>query len=453
VKRSRYITRRRAADSGAARRDERGIVVLLVAVVLLFIIAAMAALAIDLVSFYTARSEAQLTADAGALAGARALANSGMTSSPSDTTLATNAQALATAAAQQAAVNNKVGDRLLTIAEVAVSFPTPASGAANAGFNPQVQVQVQRNDLPTFFARIWGRATVTVSATAKAEAYNASADLGVASGVRPPVAPTCVKPWLMPNLDPNPENPGDPLFDPATGAIHTRTTPLLGVDFTRHLKSACSTCTVPPAPSRWRYYPAEIDPDPTNPNAFSAAPVPVCPDCGGLTTTYQQAIAGCVQKPIACNSQINLDTAAYPNDRDTDTMDAVNALTRATANLGDSLDFTAVPTPPYRILAGGDNPVVQSGAITAGTQISVSNSIVTVPIYNSTAAAPTSPVQVIGFAQIFLNSDGQATVSGGAFPLRVRTAIVNLIGCGTGLTATPIVGNGPSAVPVRLITN
>ncbi|HLM79633.1 MAG TPA: pilus assembly protein TadG-related protein [Terriglobales bacterium] len=44
---------------------------------MLFVIGAMAALSIDEVTLYTARSEAQLAADAAALAGARVLANSG----------------------------------------------------------------------------------------------------------------------------------------------------------------------------------------------------------------------------------------------------------------------------------------------------------------------------------------------------------------------------------------
>ena len=43
---------------------EQGIVIVLVAVVMLFVIGAMAALSIDVVTLYTARSEAQLAAEA-----------------------------------------------------------------------------------------------------------------------------------------------------------------------------------------------------------------------------------------------------------------------------------------------------------------------------------------------------------------------------------------------------
>ena len=67
----------------ARRKNEQGIIVTLVAVFMLGVVGAMAALSIDVVTLYTARSEAQLAADGGALAGARVLANSGMTSDPS----------------------------------------------------------------------------------------------------------------------------------------------------------------------------------------------------------------------------------------------------------------------------------------------------------------------------------------------------------------------------------
>ena len=78
-------------------------------------------------------------------------------------------------------------------------------------------VRVSRADLPTFFARIWGRTQITVSASATAEAYNPSGHVNITTGSAPPVAPSCVKPWLLPNLDPIPA--GDPIFDPVTGAI------------------------------------------------------------------------------------------------------------------------------------------------------------------------------------------------------------------------------------------
>jgi uncharacterized membrane protein len=50
------------------RNHEQGLIITLVAVFMLFVIVAMAALAVDVVTLYTARSEAQLAADGAALA-------------------------------------------------------------------------------------------------------------------------------------------------------------------------------------------------------------------------------------------------------------------------------------------------------------------------------------------------------------------------------------------------
>ena len=198
----------------------------LVAVFLLFAVGAMAVLAIDVASFYAARSEGQLAADSAALSAARALANSGMTSNPADTDLAANAEGIATTLALQVATNNAVGGRNLLGSvncgnEVCVSFN---NGDANFGTNPHVTVTVTRSDLPTFFARIFGKNLVTVQATAVAEAYNPSG-FNVTAGGATPVAPTCVKPWVLPNMSPLDSTP---IFDPTTGAIQNASS-LLGV--------------------------------------------------------------------------------------------------------------------------------------------------------------------------------------------------------------------------------
>src|SRR5208282_902098 len=97
--------------TGLPHHQERGVVIMLVAVVMLFVVGAMAALSIDVATIYTARSEAQLAADGAALAGARALANSGATSDPNALTdgLLSNAQTLASAVATQVAGQNTVG--------------------------------------------------------------------------------------------------------------------------------------------------------------------------------------------------------------------------------------------------------------------------------------------------------------------------------------------------------
>ena len=79
---------------------------------MLGVVGAMAALSIDVVTLYTARSEAQLAADAAALAGARALANSERPPIRPADALMPAAQVLARTVALQVAEHNQVGGAL-----------------------------------------------------------------------------------------------------------------------------------------------------------------------------------------------------------------------------------------------------------------------------------------------------------------------------------------------------
>jgi hypothetical protein len=461
----------RRKKSRSRPKNEQGVVITLVAVFMLGVIGAMAALSIDVVTLYTARSEAQLAADGAALAGARVLANSGMTSS-SSTTVGDNAVPLAMAVATQVAASSTVGGRTLNPGaspcvagqEICVNIVTTG---VDFIANPQVTVKVQRTDLPTFFARIWGTTQIKVAASATAEAYNPTSLQGTGGGPGLPIAPMCVKPWLLPNLDPS--NPTDPIFQPS-GALATTTTNLLGY-ITRaapgstRFRTVCAApsgntdCTGPtPTPTVWKYYPGTTDPAT---GSFPAPSDTTCAGCAGFTP-YQLSIAGCVQTPIACNSQVTVDTTNYPN-RDLETANAVNTLTHATAaaNSGVSVD-TAVASPPggtepFQFLTGEENPIVLSGAMGAQTDVMVSDSLVTVPVIDTTTAAywpsnyPT--VQIIGFVQLFLNPTGQQVPPSN----HIHTQVINMVGCGDGTGAVPaappaILGNGSSAVAVRLIS-
>lgn len=414
-------------------RGERGVVILLVAIFLLFVVGAMAVLAIDVVTFYTARSEAQLAADGAALAGARVLANSGMTSSPTDIVLVSNAENLASGVATQVAIQNKVGGRLLNAPEVNVGFPVSALGTHSDAL---VTVKITRNDLPTFFARIWGRTHVAVSASATAEAYNPSGgNLVVGSGA--PIAPVCVKPWLIPNKDVS-----GAIFNVSSGAITASTTVGSPVS---SLKPACSDCSgsLPTPTQPWQFYPAGQTSFP--------APTQSLQTCSAGFNSYQLSVAGCVQTPIACgdgsvvSSTVDIDRLAYATDRTADTAAAVNCLSHSLNNNGDKVDTSTVPSPPLQFVAGADNPI--TGAI--GSNVLVSDSLVTVPVFDDTALNSTSStVQVIGFVQLFINPDGNP--SGAAGPINAK--VVNYSGCGTTATGRPILGTGASAIPVRLIS-
>src|SRR5712692_6664806 len=203
---------------GVARKNERGVSLVMVSVGMVMLLA-LAGLAIDLVSLYLGRSEAQRSADAAALAGATVFVTSGCTSGGSGCSLT---QTAATNEAISVGNKNLVGgvNPGIQTSDVTFNFSIPG--------DPRITVTVQRtaargNPMPTFFAKIFGVSTVDVSATATAEAYNPSGTNG------PPVGTSCVKPWMMPNCDyasghtspANPLCPGTAGYFISTGAPAT----------------------------------------------------------------------------------------------------------------------------------------------------------------------------------------------------------------------------------------
>src|SRR5579864_1240525 len=157
---------------GRRRHDERGQTILLVAISMVSLLA-MAALAIDIVTLYVASSEIQRAADAAALAGAKAIADSGFTTLPSgDTNYAaakTLAQTMATKAVKAMVTTasvNLVDGQLPSLPSPPVFDFTTYPGSY------QVTVSLKASNLPTFFAKIWGANAPSVTATATAEAYN-----------------------------------------------------------------------------------------------------------------------------------------------------------------------------------------------------------------------------------------------------------------------------------------
>jgi hypothetical protein len=135
-------------------------------------------LAIDVGMLMTARSQAQNSADAGALAGATAL----VYNSFDDRTVT----GPAVTSALDAARANAVMSSTVAVAPADVEFPLDPSGTAN-----RVKVTVYRtagkgNAVSTLIARYFGTTTVDIGATATAEASLAN-------------AATCVKPWAVPD--------------------------------------------------------------------------------------------------------------------------------------------------------------------------------------------------------------------------------------------------------------
>jgi len=159
---------------------------------------------------------------------------------------------------------------------------------------------------------------------------------------------------------------------------------------------------------------------------------------------------GCVQTPMSCIQQtVNVDMTAYGAGRNADTANAVNCLTNANGG-GDTITLTPAPptapppTAPFQFVAGAGNPIPGLD----GNDVMVSDSIVTVPVFDTAFFNPAGTnFHIVGFVQLFLNPDGNPSPATG----QVNATVINLAGCGNSWTATPIIGNGASPVTVRLI--
>lgn len=495
------ITRSRAVPG-----NERGVTMVLVALAMVAIVS-MAALSIDVVTLYLDREEAQRSADAAALAAARLLSTSGITGDPSNTTGNWGAicgpGGLATQAAQAVVGQNTVASSVPGTINVSYSAGSGGTITSNAdcttlaasafGVNPMVTVKVTRTGLPTFFSRIWGNTSNSVSATATAEAFNPSNSGNVGnqiSGSLTPVRPMCVKPWVVPNQNPlipaptsgpkycnDPGGPGacQPLVNLANGSITnpgisvggSGTNGVVGENF--WLNADCrkngGNCTFrtagtqpqanfnnnngnmvgPPNFGNLLYVPGQVASTPT-----------AVPSCSGAQA-YEQAIAGCDQPTnYQCGVRIAnvVDLSVNPNPL---TANAVPCLTNqanngnvATSTGQDYLNnngFLGQPIAyPFQILAGTASPLVSAG-LAANTPITSSPSVVSLPIYDSTQninASGTTNVTFVGFLQVFINAvDNKGNVN---------VTVLNVAGCsnGGGTVGSPIPGTSP--VPVRLIT-
>ena len=434
------------------RNDERGITMVLVAIAL-FSMLALVALAIDVITLYSARSETQRAADSAALAAAKMLVDAGVTGDPTltDPTVQSTAQTLATKVATDVATKSAIAGRQVQSGDVNVSF----GNAASFGINPTVSVTVQDTQLPTFFSRIWSRATLTVRATATAEAFNPSNSSSVSGGAGIPVVARCVKPFILPNCDPvNKNNPGSAcgagvasFFNPTTGAITNpgvAPTGIIGEHFS--LISNCSTpgCT-PGAPNPNKYYPAQF------PQASTSCPASCVP-----RSTLESDIECCNPTPVSCGTtatppavyQLSLNTTDFPDGKAGPAQDGVQCLIHQQGGSGQDVLNNGPPlTYPLQISVGGNNPLAGTPSLSANDLVTSSDSLVTVPVYDgATTPAAGVPINIIGFLQLFIEDTFQG---GGPKAGQFDVIVVNVSGCGSNATGPPV--SSASAVPVRLI--
>jgi len=455
------------------------------------VIICMAALSIDLGTLYEAKAEAQRAADAAALTAARVISISGITGDPNNTgswlPACGGTTSYATLAAKKMAEQNLIGGVAVAAGSVNVLYGEGTSAPASADctsvtnftVNPTVTVSLTSATLPVFFARIFSLfgssyAGSTVSATATAEAYNPSGSIPLV-----PVHPRCVKPWFVPNLDPEHAagcpSPACPFVSPTVGTITNpgiSTTGVIGETF--NLVADCG----PSGRRRGRCVPQET---PTansfgGPNSLDYVPgqvlspaiaiaanskISACSDVNN--NDFTKAVAGCDQSTVyACGDSLTTNAVELTEDPGPPRNDSVNGaqcLINASDNglaMGQDYLAPAGPAPytyPFQIQAGANSALVSAG-ITSPSQITNSPSIVSLPIYDSNAVTITTgsagaiPVTVIGFLQVFINS-----TAGNATPATINVTVMNVAGCGNSYGGPPPpVVLGTSPVPIRLIT-
>jgi len=433
------------------RRGERGQTIILVAISLLSLLA-MAALAIDVVTLYVARTEIQRAADAAALAAAKAMADSGITTLPTSDPAFSSGQAQTLAqsmansaiAAVLAAPNNQVGGFTVAPGSPTFNFSTSAGGTPIN--NPHVTVTLQQSGLPTFFAHIWGTRSATASASATAEAYNSANTSSFT-----PVAPKGVKPWLVANIDPQ---TSQPFVNPATGAVESGV--IADVDFwltadcqPGHHRCHLATGTNPPGligppPKEVQYVPAEVTANGAN----------VCPSsCAGAGGDYEASIQCTDMNAYSCgggspNAQwdrTDLINPVGPPSSAAHTTDGVECLIHAGGtgtNQGqDSIGWGLWPASPIQMTSAASTNTVNT-----------SSSLVAIPIIDVTtpgAFSPAGPVTVIGFLQAFVEQ-----INTNLNPNDIQIKVVNVVGCSQTSNGAPTIqgGNTSSPIPVRLIT-
>lgn len=470
----------------------------LVALAMVAIIS-MAALSIDVGTLYQASAEVQRAADAAAMAGARTISMSGLTGDPTNggsggtvswSEICGGPTSPASLAGIAIGQQNTVA-RLAPTVTILYSAGSAAAGSggndcssiSGFGVNPVVTARVQQTNLPIFFARIFSLIPGVnysgsgVSATASAEAFNSSNAGSYA------VQPRCVKPWVLPNLDPagGSCSSGCPGFvNTSDGAINrpgilADGSGVIGEQF--WLIPDCSqpggspnVCSLLQTPQplanqtvvnelgfpnstvgSLEYLPALI-------SGSSSASTAV-PACSGYSVSgnYAQAIAGCDQATqyqcgtAQANAVDLTENPVHPN-KNGDTTNGGQCLIHedpGTYSGQDQLLAAVGGNFPFQIQAGANNPLVLApGGLSANTLITSSTSIVSLPIYDQISSAISqngaNKITIVGFLQVFINSVDPYG--------NVNVTVMNVTGCAPNGGSNPSF-NGTSSVPIRLITS
>src|SRR5713226_5648536 len=367
---------RKSRNARQERNGERGISLFLVAGGMVFLLG-VAALAIDVASLYVARDEAQRAADAGALAGAKGLVDTGCVSGGAGACAAF--QPLATTRATSAAGQNTVGAVLVSSlpgACVSVTFPTPTSPAGD----PLVQVRVQRttacgNAMPTFFAKILGFLSGDVAATATAEAYNPSS-----STTGPTICVSCLKPLLVPNCDPDPGH----VVSAGNANANVNCPVVPGVSYMPNFVDPTNRSIVNPGVT-----PTGVVGEEWTLHTVSGPSQYFVVDTGCGQGNQTSCIQGCTTTQWTCGSLLDTVQGAKAGQFDKSVDNLIHAKAPGPANHGqDTIALAGTPAAPV-IVGGTNNP---NPAI-VGKTITSSDSLVTVALYSGvdTNGLPVQP--------------------------------------------------------------
>jgi Putative Flp pilus-assembly TadE/G-like len=480
--------------------NDRGVTLLIVAASLVAMLG-MCAVSVDLVAGYLARVQSQRAADAAALAGAKAFAGGCTTSG---CTAGSATEVLATQNAIAVAAQNPVMGLAPASTTVSTTFDYSHDILASGGSGePQITVTVYRdsthNDaMPTFFAKIFGINYMNISASATAEAFNPG-------GTGTNVGVGCVKPFLVPNCDPNfPAQAGTAEANPncqcgaGNGGVSN------GV-----LNGDCPVGT--PAGYDMSYYvypntgiavhPLDCQWDSTNFECNSnsgdvgapwvlhdnAVPsqwytIAFTSQSGML---YSQYIRECAPRSVACQGTLNTlnGKKVGPTDAGVDclihscgsggcsgTCPATGVVNNLPDGLNNGQDYmcapyalpgaaaqsscpTSTPTSPFTVVAGTNNPYGYTAGQTFDSTNGGSDSLANVVLYDGAPLSPGgSTVTIQGYMSLFfqdaLHSANNDTIN---------AVIVQVGGCGTGGSGstTPDVNSpgGGSFIPIRLIHN
>ena len=459
------------------RRDS-GATLYIVAGAMVFLLGT-SALAIDLVSFYVGRNEAQRAADAAALAGASIFISQGCTTGVNGCYAGGPQEAPATTQATQVAAQNLVGGQAPSSSTLAVSFNYPNKE------EPQITVTVYRdsahsNAMPTFFAKIFGITTVDVSASATAEAFNPSGsntDVGVA----------CVRPFFIPNCDsghPVPSTNSEANTDcggtgtPGTGLTIPCATGS-GTCYPSYFfdpnnngaivnPGACTwtwTSKTPPyagycastsgtvgefwplhtngGPSQW-YLIGYTGSSGSQLRQYIETCIPLTYTCGSPLNSANGAKVG----PVAQGSNALINASGDGPNQGQDLI--CSSSTSNTASGGPDFGGSTCSSsygaagPPFRITGGSNNPNpgLQGQPFYGG-----SSSIVSVAVYDGHQLPPGGgTATIIGFLQGFI-VDAQHSATDD----EVDIVIINIGGCGSSPSGSPVTSTGGSPIPIRLI--